>query len=85
MWYLAGAGVLHKGDNQTFYTGYAESEDGKYWTKPVLDIWNQTNIVDTCNRDAATIWLTNRRKTRPNGTRCSMSNAAPPTADGNLF
>ena len=57
MWYLAGAGVLHKGDNQTFYTGYAESEDGKYWTKPVLDIWNQTNIVDTCNRDAATIWL----------------------------
>lgn len=57
MWYLAGAGILHKGDNQTFYTGYAESTDGKHWTKPTLDIWNQTNIVDTCNRDAATIWL----------------------------
>ena len=62
MWYLAGAGVLHKGDNQTFYTGYAESEDGKHWTKPVLDIWNQTNIVDTCNRDAATIWLDKQEK-----------------------
>ena len=43
-------------------TGYAESEDGKYWTKPVLDIWNQTNIVDTCNRDAATIWLDKQEK-----------------------
>ena len=62
MWYLAGAGVLHKGDNQTFYTGYAESEDGKHWTKPTLDIWNQTNIVDTCNRDAATIWLDKQEK-----------------------
>ena len=62
MWYLAGAGVLHKGDNQTFYTGYAESEDGKHWTKPILDIWNQTNIVDTCNRDAATIWLDKQEK-----------------------
>lgn len=57
MWYLAGAGVLHKQDKQTFYTGYAESVDGKTWTKPHLDIYNNTNIVDTCNRDAATIWL----------------------------
>lgn len=62
MWYLAGAGLLHKGDNQTFYTGYAESEDGKHWTKPTLDVWNQTNIVDTCNRDAATIWLDKQEK-----------------------
>lgn len=62
MWYLAGAGMLHKGSNQTFYTGYAESEDGKHWKKPVLDIWNQTNIVDTCNRDAATIWLDKAEK-----------------------
>lgn len=62
MWYLAGAGMLHKGDNQTFYTGYAESTDGKHWTKPTLDIWNQTNIVDTCNRDAATIWLDKQEK-----------------------
>lgn len=57
MWYLAGAGTIHKQDKQTFYTGYAESEDGKNWVKPVLDIYNNTNIVDTCNRDAATIWL----------------------------
>lgn len=57
MWYLAGAGTLHKEDKQTFYTGYAESMDGKHWEKPVLDIYNNTNIVDTCNRDAATIWL----------------------------
>jgi hypothetical protein len=57
MWYLAGAGSIHKQDKQTFYTGYAESEDGKHWVKPKLDIYNQTNIVDTCNRDAATIWL----------------------------
>lgn len=57
MWYLAGAGSLHKGDKQTFYTGYAESTDGKHWTKPTLDIYSNTNIVDTCNRDAATIWL----------------------------
>ena len=62
MWYLAGAGILHKEDSQTFYTGYAESEDGKHWTKPALDIWNQTNIVDTCNRDAATIWLDKQEK-----------------------
>lgn len=62
VWYLAGAGILHKEDSQTFYTGYAESEDGKRWTKPALDIWNQTNIVDTCNRDAATIWLDKQEK-----------------------
>lgn len=57
MWYLAGAGSIHKQDKQTFYTGYAESLDGKNWIKPVLDIYDNTNIVDTCNRDAATIWL----------------------------
>ncbi len=57
MWYLAGAGMIHKGDNQTFYTGYAESKDGKNWIKPTLDVWNNTNIVDTANRDAATVWL----------------------------
>lgn len=57
MWYLAGAGTIHKQDKQTFYTGYAESLDGKSWTKPALDVYDNTNIVDTCNRDAATIWL----------------------------
>ena len=57
MWYLAGAGTIHKGSNQTFYTCYAESKDGKHWVKTNLDIVPGTNIVDTCNRDAATIWL----------------------------
>lgn len=62
MWYLAGAGMLHKQDKQTFYTGYAESTDGKHWVKPALDVWNHTNIVDTCNRDAATVWLDKAEK-----------------------
>ena len=64
MWYLAGAGMLHKQSNQTFYTCYAESKDGKTWTKPALDIVPGTNIVDTCRRDAASIWL-DRNETDP--------------------
>ena len=56
MWYLAGAGKLYK-ERQSFYTGYAESTDGKHWTKPAQDILEGTNIVDTANRDAATVWL----------------------------
>ena len=62
MWYLAGAGTIHKQDKQTFYTCYAESTDGKHWVKPSLDIVPGTNIVDTCNRDAATIWLDRNEK-----------------------
>ena len=62
MWYLAGAGTIHKQSNQTFYTCYAESEDGKHWTKPTLDLVPGTNIVDTCNRDAATVWLDRMEK-----------------------
>lgn len=62
LWYLAGAGVLHKGSDETFYTGYAESADGKTWVKPLLDVFNRTNIVDTCERDAASIWLDKREK-----------------------
>jgi hypothetical protein len=57
LWYLAGAGSIHKYSNQTFYTGYAESEDGKNWKKVQCDILPGTNIVDTCDRDAATVWL----------------------------
>ncbi len=53
MWYLTGADNL-KG---TFCTAYAESSDGRHWTKPVKDIVFGTNIVDTCDRDAATVWL----------------------------
>lgn len=57
MWYLAGAGMIHKQDKQTFYTGYAESDDGIHWVKPELDLVKGTCLVDTANRDAATIWL----------------------------
>lgn len=64
MWYLAGAGSIHKQDPQTFYTGYAESLDGKRWNKAIQDVYPGTNIVDTANRDAATIWL-DRTETDP--------------------
>jgi hypothetical protein len=57
MWYLAGAGSIHQDNKQTFYTCYAESADGKKWKKINLDIVPGTNIVDTCDRDASTIWL----------------------------
>lgn len=56
MWYLAGAGSMHK-HRQSFYTCYAESKDGKHWEKVNMDIVPGTNIVDTCDRDAATVWL----------------------------
>ncbi len=62
MWYLAGAGSIHKQDKQTFYTGYAESNDGKHWIKPELDLVKGTCLVDTANRDAATIWLDRKEK-----------------------
>lgn len=64
MWYLAGAGMIHKQDKQTFYTGYAESDDGIHWVKPELDLVKGTCLVDTANRDAATIWL-DRKETDP--------------------
>ena len=61
MWYLAGAGMLHK-HRQSFYTGYAESDDGKHWQKIERDVYPHTNIVDTCDRDAATVWLDKQEK-----------------------
>ncbi len=64
MWYMAGAGMLHKGDKQTFYTCYAESKDGKHWNKANQKLIPGTNIVDSCNRDAATVWL-DRNETDP--------------------
>jgi hypothetical protein len=63
MWYLAGAGNIQKnGKRQGFYTCYAESKDGKHWTKPNLSLVPGTNIVDSCRRDAATIWLDRNEK-----------------------
>ena len=56
MWYMAGAGSMYEG-RHCYYTCYAESVDGKTWTKAEQEIVPGTNIVDTCNRDAATIWL----------------------------
>lgn len=57
MWYLAGAGILHKDDNQAFYTCYAESLDGKRWQKVPQDILPGTNVVDMSKRDASSVWL----------------------------
>ncbi|MCF0205199.1 MAG: hypothetical protein HUK12_07930, partial [Muribaculaceae bacterium] len=57
MWYLAGAGLIHKQDKQTFYTCYAESKDGIHWVKPSLELVKGTCVVDSANRDASTIWL----------------------------
>ncbi|RNC64181.1 hypothetical protein [Proteiniphilum sp. X52] len=63
MWYLAGAGNIQKNEKRReFYTCYAESKDGKNWTKPNLNLVPGTNIVDTCRRDAATIWLDRSEK-----------------------
>lgn len=49
MWYLAG--------HSSLITGYAESEDGMNWEKPVLDLYGPSSIVDTFQRDSQTIWL----------------------------
>lgn len=61
MWYLAGAGYVNK-FKHSLYTCYAESTDGKHWTKPALDIVPGTNVVDTLNRDASTVWLDRNEK-----------------------
>lgn len=63
MWYLAGAGKVNK-EKHSLYTCYAESEDGKHWVKKDLGIVPGTNVVDTCNRDASTVWL-DKRETDP--------------------
>lgn len=52
MWYSAG-GEKELG----LITCYAESKDGKYWMKPVLDIVTGTNIVDTTEHDCVTVLL----------------------------
>ena len=61
MWYLAGAGYVDT-LKHSLYTCYAESLDGKIWTKPSLDIVPGTNVVDTMNRDASTVWLDRNEK-----------------------
>lgn len=45
MWYLAGAGYVDT-LKHSLYTCYAESMDGKHWTKPSLDIvMEQTSAI----------------------------------------
>lgn len=58
MWYLTGAGQNKVG----LRTAYAESSNGVNWTKPVTGVSENTNIVDTMNRDCATIWLDKNEK-----------------------
>lgn len=53
MWYLTGGVSVGK----KFCTAYAESTDGLNWIKPELDLVPGTNLVDTCDRDASTVWL----------------------------
>lgn len=54
MWYLSGKPNRGK---QAFQTCYAESSDGVNWVKPDLQIFGHTNIVDTAERDASTVWI----------------------------
>ena len=56
MWYMAGGGQYST--SSAGVTCYAESTDGKTWTKPSLAVISGTNIVDLNSiRDASTIWM----------------------------
>lgn len=52
MWYSAGGGKVNG-----LITCYAESMDGKSWTKPSLDVVPGTNIVDTTEHDCVSVLL----------------------------
>lgn len=52
MWYSAGGGK-HLG----LITCYAESEEGIFWKKPMLDVVSGTNIVDTTEHDCVSVLL----------------------------
>lgn len=52
MWYSAGGGKVNG-----LITCYAESQDGKHWTKPNLDVVPGTNIVDTTEHDCVSVLL----------------------------
>ena len=52
MWYSAGGGKKHG-----LITCYAESNNGKEWIKPKLDIVPATNIVDTLEHDCISVLL----------------------------
>lgn len=52
MWYSAGGKKVNG-----LITCYAESEDGKQWIKPMLDVVPETNIVDTTEHDCVSVLL----------------------------
>lgn len=52
MWYSAGGGKVYG-----LVTCYAESDDGKHWVKPELDVVPGTNIVDTTEHDCVSVLL----------------------------
>lgn len=52
MWYSAGGGKTNG-----LVTCYAESNDGKVWFKPDLDVVPGTNIVDTVEHDCVSVLL----------------------------
>lgn len=58
MWYLCGGGT--SGHERA--TGYAESDDGKKWIKPILNNIPNTNLVNRTNRDGSTIYLDKSEK-----------------------
>ena len=85
MWYLAGAGSIHKQDKQTFYTGYAESDDGMHWVKPDLELVKAPVLsIPPTVMLRQYGWIA-RKKTRPSVTKCSMSSVVPLTAAGNSY
>lgn len=52
MWYSAGGGKTNG-----LVTCYATSSDGIHWTKPMLDVVEGTNIVDTDEHDCVTVLM----------------------------
>lgn len=57
MWYSAGGEKKYG-----LVTCYAESEDGKNWAKPELDVVPGTNIVDTLEHDCVSVLLDKSEK-----------------------
>ena len=57
MWYSAGGGKT-----EGLVLCYAESDDGRNWTKPALDVVPGTNIVDTTEHDCVSVLLDKHEK-----------------------
>ena len=60
MWYTGGNYEI---DGKSVHTtSYAESTDGKAWTKPDLGVYGHTNIIDTVDCDSRSVWLNKQEK-----------------------